>query len=102
MTEEVTEAPTEEQEAPVREQVRVDHPGERRLREAEVLADGGKGNSDDRDVEDDHQARQTKDVERKPARPAVGGLTHAFLLGFRDHVPLDQTRPRNSSVGSER
>src|ERR687885_313939 len=59
--EQVAEPPAEQQEAAVRQHVRVHDPGERRLGEAEILADRGQRDVHDRDVEDDHQAAETED-----------------------------------------
>ena len=71
MAVEVAETPAEEQEPAVREDVRVHDPRERRLGEAEVVADRGQRDVHDRDVEDDHQARQAEDVEGEPAASGV-------------------------------
>src|SRR6185436_20271655 len=47
----------------------------------EVLPDRGERNSDDRDVEDDHQGRQTQDVEGEPAGSGVE-VAHRLLVPF--------------------
>jgi hypothetical protein len=64
---EVAEAAGEQQEPAEGEQVRVHHPGQRRLREAEIRADRRQGDVHDRGVEHDHQIGQTEDVQREPA-----------------------------------
>jgi hypothetical protein len=65
--EQVAEPPTEEQEPAEGEQVGVHDPGERLLREAEVLADRRQRNADDRHVEHDHQVAEAEHDEREPA-----------------------------------
>jgi hypothetical protein len=88
MPEQVAEPSTEQQEAAVREQIPVDDPREGGLREAEILANRGQRDADDRDVKHDHQARQAQDIEGKPACARVRGITHAVgLLRIHDHVP---------------
>src|SRR5207302_6680587 len=82
VAEEVTEPPSEQQEAAVGQEIAVDDPGERRLGEPEVGPDRRERDADDGDVEHDHQAREAKDVERKPAPAGVSGVAHEFgLLG---------------------
>src|SRR5205807_8478189 len=73
---------SEQQEAAVGQEIAVDDPGERRLGEPEVGPDRRERDADDGDVEHDHQAREAKDVERKPAPAGVSGVAHEFgLLG---------------------
>ncbi len=77
----VAEPAAEQQKASVREQVRVHHPREGRVGEAEVVLDRGQRDADDRDVEDDHQARQAEDVEGEPAGSGVE-FAHRLLVPF--------------------
>jgi hypothetical protein len=82
--EQVAEPATEEQEAAEGQQVRVHHPGERRLREAEVVADRRQGDVHDRAVEDDHQVAEAEHVEREPAHAGVEcHLVACSSRGFR-------------------
>ena len=81
VAEEVAQPAAEQQEAAEREQVRVDDPRERRLGEAEILADRRQRDVDDRDVEHDHQVAQAEDEQREPARAAVHG--HRSSASFR-------------------
>jgi hypothetical protein len=71
MSEEVAEAAAEQQEPAESDQVSVDHPRERLLGEAEVLADGRERDADDGHIEDDHQVAETEDEEREPAVAGV-------------------------------
>ena len=64
VSEQVAEAAAEEEEAAEREQVRVDGPGERGLREAEVVPDQQQRDVHDRAVQHDHQVPEAEDVER--------------------------------------
>jgi hypothetical protein len=75
---EIAEPPAEQQKAAVRQQVGVDDPGQRGVGEAEVVLDRGQGDADDRDVEDDHQAREAQDVEGEPAGSGVE-VAHSVL-----------------------
>src|SRR5829696_3737088 len=72
--EEVAEAACEEEQAPEGDQVAVDHPGQARLAEVQVGLDRGKGDVDDRRVEDDHQLPQADDEEGDPPLPVAAGL----------------------------
>ena len=92
MAEEVAEPAAEEQEAAVREQVAVHDPGERRLREAEILLDRRQGDADDRDVEDDHQRGQAEDIEGNPAAP-VTEFGHLLLLSVAVGSPVETRLP---------
>ena len=75
VAEEVAEASTEEEESAEGQEVRVDHPRERRLREPEVVADRRQRDVHDRPVEDDHQVAQAEDVQGEPAFPSVKHLS---------------------------
>ena len=79
MAEEVAEPPAEQQEAAERQQVGVDDPRQRRLAEAEVLADRGQGDVHDRRVEDDHEIARAEHDQREPAG-AVVHLHGGFIL----------------------
>ena len=63
---EIADPAGEQQQAPERDQERVDDPGEVRLAEAQVVLDRGKRDVHDRDVEHDHQLRQADDDQRRP------------------------------------
>src|SRR5439155_1160373 len=63
----------EKEEAAERQQVGIDDPRERGLREAKILPDRRKRDVHDRRVEDDHQIPEAEDVEREPARAAIQG-----------------------------
>ena len=85
VAEQVAEPAREQQEAAEGEQVGVDHPGQRGLREAEVGADRGQRDVHDALVEHDHQVAEAEHVEREPAASGrrVGGGSggHLVLLG---------------------
>jgi hypothetical protein len=66
-----TEPAPEEQEAAERQEITVHYPGQRGLREAEVVPDGWEGNVHDRPVEDDHDVPESENVEREPAAADV-------------------------------
>jgi hypothetical protein len=91
----VAEAASEEQKPAEGEQVAVDDPGERGLREAEAVTDRRERDVHDRRVEHDHQRPQAKHVEREPALAAIGhlGLLSVGVTG------ADRTAGRKSSVG---
>ncbi len=72
MPDDVTEAPSQEQEAAEGQQVGVHDPRERLLREAEVLPDRRERHADDGHVEHDHQVAQAEDDQREPAGAVVG------------------------------
>ena len=106
----VAEPAAEQQKASVREQVRVHHPREGRVGETEIVLDRGERDADDRDVEDDHQARQAEDVEGEPAGSGVE-FAHRLLVPFvrfrslrrsndRDLIgrPIDEFRSRKRST----
>jgi hypothetical protein len=61
MAEEIPQPPGEEEEAAEREQVGVRDPGERALREAEILSDRRERNPHDRHVQDDHEVTEADD-----------------------------------------
>src|SRR5436305_766748 len=65
--EQVAQPPGEQQQTAERDQVRVHHPGEAGLREAEVALDRGQRHVDDSLVEDDHQHPAAEHDERQPA-----------------------------------
>ena len=75
----VAEAPGEQQQPAEADQVGVDHPGEARLREAEVVLDRRQRDVHDGHVENDHQHSRAEHVERNPAVSVRHLLTH--------HVP---------------
>ena len=78
LPEQVAQPSAEQQEAAEREQVGVDHPGERSLREAEIVPNSRERDVHDRAVEHDHQVAEAEDVERKPATAA--GCRHTRPL----------------------
>src|SRR5262245_8399303 len=78
----VARAAAEQQEAAEGERVAADHPLEVLRREVEVFLDLGECHVDDRDVQNDHQVRDSEYCERLPAAwirghasPLVTGLT---------------------------
>src|SRR5207248_1101362 len=75
--EQVAEAAGEQQEASEGEHVGVDDPGERRLREAEVVADRGQRDVHDGGVDDDHQVAHAEDDEGEPAGSGAEMCVHA-------------------------
>ena len=99
MAEQVAQPPAEQQEAAEGEQVRVHDPGERRLREAEVVPDRRQRDVHDRAVQDDHQIAEAEDVEGEPPSSHVqvghGLIPFGALVVF---TALDGTTHRNSSV----
>ena len=96
-TDQVTEAAGEQQQAAERDQVAVDHPGEGRLREAEVLLDRRQRDVHDRRVEDDHHEAGAEDEQRGPASVSLWclrGVCGGSYLGPRctmDVVPYQCT-----------
>jgi hypothetical protein len=64
----VAEPPGQQEQAAERYQVRVDHPGQARLGEAEVPLDGRQRHGDDRAVQDRHQRAGAEHDQRQPAR----------------------------------
>ena len=74
VAEEVAEPPAEQEEAAEGEQIAVHDPRERARGEAEVRADRGQRDADNRRIEDDHQVPHAEDEEREPARVAVADL----------------------------
>jgi hypothetical protein len=78
----VAEPPSQQEQPAEGDQVRVDDPGEARLREPEVVLDRRQRDRDDRPVEDDHQHAGAEHDKRPPARVADGsvGLAHVGLL----------------------
>jgi hypothetical protein len=64
---EIAEPSREQEQAPERDQERVDDPREARLAEVEVALNRGQRDIHDRDVEHDHQLRQAHDHECRPA-----------------------------------
>ena len=67
----VAEPAAEQEEAAAGQQVGVDDPDQRRLGEAEVGADRGQRDVDDRHVEHDHQHAEADDAEGEPAARAA-------------------------------
>ena len=63
----VAEPAGQQQEAAEGDQVRVDHPGEAGVREAEIVLNRREGDVHDGRVEDDHQHAHAEDVEGEPA-----------------------------------
>ena len=90
MTEEIAEPAAEEKKAAESQQVRVDHPGERGLREAEVVPDRRQRDVHDRAVEDDHDVAQAEDVERDPAFAVVQGHRRSFRCRSRSVRPAPE------------
>ena len=90
VAEQVAEPAGQQQEAAEGEQVGVDDPGQRGLREAEVGADRGQGDVHDALVEHDHQVAQAEHVEGQPAaastpparRPEPAGRASGWSSGF--------------------
>ena len=85
--EEIAEPAAEQEKAAEREQIGVDDPRQRRLREAEILADRGQRDAHDRHVEDDHQVAEAEDEEREPASAAIGGHVASSRVAFRGVRP---------------
>ena len=122
LPQQVAQPAGEQQEAAEGQQVGVDHPGQRGLREAEVGLDRRQRHVHDALVQDDHQVAQAQHVEREPpalrrgcvrngiaGRPGRGlGGRHLVLLDIRAgcHVlherlwthTTDPAGPPNSSV----
>ncbi len=118
VAEQVAEPAGEQQEAAERQQVGVDDPGQRGLREAEVGLDRGQRHVDDAHVQHDQQVAQAERVERQPAGPVVevvhglssvsGSLSpgpRTAVLGYdtcRQRFPIfsgaDRFRRPNSSL----
>ena len=73
MPEEVAEPTAEQQEAAEGQQIGVDDPRERLLREAEIVADRRQGDVHDRGIEHDHQVAEAEHVEGEPAGALVEG-----------------------------
>ncbi len=67
----VAQPSAEQEEAAEREQIGVHDPGERGLREAEIVLDRRQGDVHDRRVEHDHEIAEAEDEEREPALAAV-------------------------------
>ena len=82
LPEEVAQPPAQQQEAAEREQVGVDHPGERGLREAEVVPDRREGDVHDRHIQHDHQVAEAEDDQREPACAAGGRHTRPPVSVF--------------------
>ena len=92
VAEQVTEPATEQQEASEREQVRVHHPGERSLGEAEVLPDRRQRHVHDRRVQDDHQIPEAQYEQGQPPGSAVHGHELIPLAAFACFTTI-QTAP---------
>ncbi len=82
---EVAEPAAEEEEPAAGEQVCVEDPDQRRLAEAEVSADRGQRDVDDRRVEHDHQHAEADDGEREPAARSGDRRIGGELLVARRH-----------------
>jgi hypothetical protein len=65
---------------PPNDQVGVDDPRERLLREAEVFTDRGERNPDDGHVEDDHQVAEAEHEECEPTGAGVDGAHEGDML----------------------
>jgi len=65
-TDQVAKTPGEEQQAAERDQVRVDDPGQVRLREVQVVLDGRQRDVHDRLIQDDHQESRAENDQRDP------------------------------------
>src|SRR3712207_6883551 len=84
-----SEPPREQQEPAERERVGVDHPRERRLREAEILADRRQGDVHDRDVEDDQQVAQAEDRKSTRLNSSHANISYAvFCLKKKNNILL--------------
>ena len=98
VAEEIAQPPAEQQEAAEREQIGVHHPRQRRLAEAEVVANRREGDVHDRPVEDDHQVAETQDVESEPATAVIQG--HGIVLSLRSSsVPSLRRLPGVELIG---
>jgi hypothetical protein len=83
--EHVAEAAAEQQQPTERERVGVEHPGERRRREAEVGSDIGQGDVHDGHVENQHQLH--REDQGQAHRRATAGTVN--LLGHGVFLVLD-------------
>ena len=99
VSEEVAEAPAEEEEAAEREQVGVDHPRERLLREAEVVADRRERDVHDRPVEDDHQVPEAEDEECEPTGAGIGDGHRGILSALPQSVSRLGRREPSELIG---
>ncbi len=82
-TEDVADAPAEQQQRAEREGIGRDHPLAIVVGEAEIGLGGGEGDVDDRHVEDDHQLRDPDHAEDPPAAVVLGeGLNLLRHLGL--------------------
>ena len=89
---EVAEAAREQQQPAEADQVGVDHPGEARLGEAEVVLDRRQRHVHDGHVEHDHQDARAEHVERDPAVSVRHLLSHRFVSMCRCHFKLRPPR----------
>ena len=97
---EITEPPTEQQEAAEGEQVGVDDPRKRRLGEPEVGPDRRQRDVHDRRVEHDHQGAGAEDEECEPALAGVHGhRAHPFGRSRRNWCSRGQTGPSAELIG---
>jgi len=97
MAEQVTQPAPEKEETAERQQVRVDDPRERRLREPEVLLDRRERHADDRHVEDDHQVSQAEYEQGQPASAVFRGHQAILLSSFMKHQ-TDHARVTHRSL----
>ncbi len=67
MSDQVAEAPGQQHDTSVGDQIGVHHPGQAGLREAEIALDRGQRHVDDGRVHDDHQEAGAENQQRQPA-----------------------------------
>jgi hypothetical protein len=79
LADQVADPTGQQEQATKRDQVRVHHPREIVLREAEILLDRRQGDVHDRRVENDHQHPDAEDVQGQPASP-IGNLSALLHL----------------------
>ena len=90
---EVAEPPAEQQEAAEGEQIGVHDPGERGLREAEVLPDRRQRDVHDRRVEDDHQRRRGRGRTSANQRVRLFMVMSFGFLSLRASTWFRRVRP---------
>ena len=68
-TDQVAKPSGHQQKTPVGDEVGADHPSEVGLRKAQIALDDGKGDVDDRHVDDHHQLPKAHHDQRHPLAP---------------------------------
>ena len=71
--EHVGQPPAQQQEAAGHQHVAVDHPGEARVREVQVVLDLGEGDGHHGDVEDEHELHRRQHGQRPPSPRVAAG-----------------------------